>query len=254
MNTKTYILLATLIFFASSCRKALETKPLTTSSETLSKCAKVSCPAIDVAYLKVLGDNAASEKINAEIQEYIIQSLYIGEEEKGSDATTIENAMEGFIKLYRTHSAEFPGLSAAYFAEIAVLKTFNSKDLLSLRCQNYLYAGGAHGYGSVIYKNFDPKSGALLYYEDVFDNVSQFEAFAEKTFRQQNNISQSDGINATGFWFEDETFYLPETFGISKDFITLHYNPYEIASYAAGPIVIEIPIGEVKDLLKIEIE
>lgn len=254
MNNKLFFLLIALVVFTSSCRKALETQSISIASENLAECKNVSCPAIDVEYLTVSGNENASEKINSEIKDFIIQSLYVGEAEKGSDASTIEKAMKDFIQLYRTHSAEFPGLSAEYFAEITVLQTFNNKELLAVSCQNYLYTGGAHGYGSVTYKNFDPKTGALLYYEDLFDDVSAFEALAEKLFRKHNDIPEGDNINATGFWFEDDAFYLPETFGISKEFVTLQYNQYDIVSYAAGPIELEIPIAEVNDLLKISVE
>ncbi len=72
--------------------------------------------------------------------------------------------------------------------------------------------------------------------------------------RKENQIPEGGSINATGFWFENDGFYLPETFGISKKSITLHYNQYEIASYAEGPITIEIPLTEVKEWLKISIE
>ncbi|WP_432412126.1 DUF3298 domain-containing protein [Rasiella sp. SM2506] len=254
MNNKLYFLLIALVVFTTSCRKALETQSITKDSETLAECKNVSCPSIDIEYFTVNGNAGASEKINAEITNFIIQSLYVGEDENGSDAPTIERAMQDFIQLYRTHSAEFPGLSAEYFAEITVLQNFNTKELLSVSCRNYLYTGGAHGYGSVVYKNFDPKSGAQLYYEDVFRDVSAFEALAEKLFKRQNEIPESDAINSTGFWFEEDAFYLPETFGISKEFVTLYYNQYEIASYAAGPIEVEIPISEVKEMLKISVE
>lgn len=254
MNNKIFPLLIVLIIFTSGCRKALETHPTSTASETLPECATITCPSIDIAYLTVRGTDSASEKINAEIEDFIIQSLYIGEDEEGSDAQSIEKAMKEFIQLYRTHSAEFPGLSAEYFAEITVLQTYNTKELLSVSCRNYLYTGGAHGYGSVTYKNFNPKNGALLYYEDVFEDVSAFEAIAEKLFRKEHSIPEGETINATGFWFEDDVFYLPETFGISKEFVTLQYNQYDIASYAAGPIEVEIPISEVSDLLKISVE
>lgn len=254
MNNNLYLLLIALVVFTSSCQKALEITSLTTSSETLPQCKNVSCPAIDVAYLTVNGTTNASTLINTEIQDFVIQSLYIGDEERGSTAPTVERAMKDFIELYRIHSAEFPDIGAEYFAEITILQTFNTKELLSLSCRNYLYTGGAHGYGAVTFKNFNPSTGALLYYEDVFKDVAAFETLAEKLFKKQNEIQEGDSINATGFWFEDAIFYLPETFGISKEFVTILYNQYEIASYAAGPIEMEIPISAVKDLLKISVE
>ncbi|MDX1463282.1 MAG: RsiV family protein, partial [Marinirhabdus sp.] len=73
-------------------------------------------------------------------------------------------------------------------------------------------------------------------------------------FRKMYDIAQNESINAPGFWFEDDTFYLPETFGISNETITLHYNPYEIAAYATGPVEINLPLSTFADQLKYDIE
>ncbi|QIE60051.1 DUF3298 and DUF4163 domain-containing protein [Rasiella rasia] len=253
MNNKIYLLLTVLALFAS-CKKALNTTTVIKSSKVLKSCSTMSCPDIDMEYFEVGGAEKATSAVNADIKNFVIQSLYIGEEEAGSNASTIEQAMEDFISMYRTHSAEFPDLSAEYFAEITVLPIYNSKDILSVSFRNYLYTGGAHGYGAVNYKNYHPKTGDALYYEDLFNDVDAFSKLAEAAFRTSYEIPKNGSINATGFWFEDDAFYLPETVGVSKEFIMLHYNQYEIAPYAAGPITVDIPISDVKDLLKIPVE
>ena len=255
MNNKICLLFISLLFLCSSCRKALDITPMHTSSETATACATVSCPEIDINYVFIAGASETANKVNTSIKHYIIESLYIGEKEEIENGiTTIEEAINAFIEMYRTHSAEFPDLSAEYFAEVTTMVTYNSKHVLSLQCNNYLYTGGAHGNGATTYLNFDPKTGDLLTYEDIFSNVAVLDAKAETLFRKEHAIEANESINATGFWFENDTFYLPETIGISKEFITLQYDTYEIAAYAAGPIEIEIPISEVKSLLKIPIE
>ena len=42
--------------------------------------------------------------------------------------------------------------------------------------------------------------------------------------------------------FEENQFTLPENIGLSADAIVLHYNPYEVASYADGSLILEIPL------------
>ncbi len=254
MNNKFFLVLICLAIITTSCRKELTFETVTTSSNELSICNNATCPEIDIEYVQVSGTTETAQIINESIEDFVKQSMYLGENETGSSAENITQAMTEFVEIYRLHSAEFPDLTAEYFVEITVLPSYNSKELLSLSCRNYLYAGGAHGNGSLQFKNFDPKDGRELYYEDIFDDVAAFEALAENKFRSQQNIPTNTSINATGFRFEDGKFYLPETFGISKEFITLQYNAYEIASYAAGPTVVEIPISEVKELLKIPIK
>lgn len=49
--------------------------------------------------------------------------------------------------------------------------------------------------------------------------------------------------------FEENSFHLPASIGLTQNELILHYNPYEIASYADGPKTISIPIEELKNLL-----
>ena len=65
-------------------------------------------------------------------------------------------------------------------------------------------------------------------------------------------IPADSSINATGFWFEDDTFYLPETIGFQDSSIIILYNPYDIASYADGTIEIIIPLEDVESHLKVK--
>ncbi|MDX1462379.1 MAG: DUF4163 domain-containing protein, partial [Marinirhabdus sp.] len=181
MNHKILRLLFILMLFNSlvGCKKALEFESKTISEDGLENCKAVACPNLDIDFITVQGDSEQAQKINSILENYIIQSLYIGESETGSDATSIEEAMAGFIKMYRVHSAEFPGLSAEYFAEITVAPTYNSKDILSVSASSYLYTGGAHGLGTTRFFNFDPQTGKQLFYEDVFKDPAIVEKAAE---------------------------------------------------------------------------
>jgi len=42
--------------------------------------------------------------------------------------------------------------------------------------------------------------------------------------------------------FEENQFRLPENIGLAADAIILHYNPYEVASYADGSLILEISL------------
>ena len=95
----------------------------------------------------------------------------------------------------------------------------------------------------------------LKYIENtnLFVNYSEFEAFAETKFKEAFDIPESDTINASGFWFENDNFYLPETIGFDENNLIIVYNSYEIAPYAAGPIVLEIPLTEVASFLDLNL-
>ncbi|TFG74190.1 MAG: DUF3298 domain-containing protein, partial [Flavobacteriales bacterium] len=61
-------------------------------------------------------------------------------------------------------------------------------------------------------------------------------------------------INQTGLMFEQDTFYLPENIGFTKDGLQLLYNPYEVASYADGTIVLTLSYQEVGPFLSDKVQ
>jgi hypothetical protein len=254
MNHKTYLFSIFLaVLFLTGCQKPLEISNTTLSQNDLSICKEATCPEVNVSYIQVVGDRGVSKKINDSIEHFIIQSLII-DKDIVKQPKRIKDAMDDFIEMYRLHSAEFPEMSAAYFAEISVTDSFRSDDLLSLACSTYLYTGGAHGYGTLQFKNFDPTTGELLQLEAIFNDVSAFEKLAEEAFKQQNDIASSENINATGFWFEEDSFSLPATLGFSEKGVVLHYNAYDIAPYSTGAIEVAISMETIKPLLKISVD
>jgi len=72
--------------------------------------------------------------------------------------------------------------------------------------------------------NFDKKKGLELENAELFKNSDNFQAFAEKMFRQKEAIPKDKSINYTGFMFEQDTFYLPENIGFTKEGLKLLYN------------------------------
>ena len=238
-----------------SCKNEV---PLFFSSESFTEavidsCKTVSCPDITINYIEAQGDKINSEKINSEIKKYIITALNIGEDSI-SKAKTIEEAASDFIKVARLHAADFPDMSAEYFAEINVSESFNSIQLISVEMQQYLYTGGAHGSGSDLFLNIDPRTGNEIPSEALFKNITDFTKFAEEKFRAANKIPINDSINSTGFWFDNDLFYIPETIGFTETNLILIYNPYEIANYVDGPVELEIPLEEVRQYLKFKVE
>lgn len=243
LSRVTLVLLTILLL--ASCNK----QPLTITSEgfsetSLEACKKVTCPEITVDYFKVSGDEDIAGLINSDIQQFISDALYLGDEEELPKATSVTKAAEHFIEMYRIESAEFPDMAAEYFAEITISNTISTPDIFSVEMRQYLYTGGAHGYGSVIFKNYDPQTGMAITNDMLFKDTEPFTVFAEKAFRKTHEIDPTASLNEAGFWFEDDNFQLPETIGFTKEHLILHYNPYEIASYAAGPIEVEIPLED----------
>jgi hypothetical protein len=212
------------------------------------ECKQDQCAEVNIEYIKSVGGLKVSEKINNTINEYIISSLNYNIDDPIS-TPTIETAAKRFLEAYKRDKDEFPEISP-YFAEINVTNTYKSESLICFEMRQYLYTGGAHGYGSTWYLNINRKSGEELSVNDILNNEDSFKNYAEKVFREKLLIPEGGSINATGFWFDDDTFYLPETIGFQDSNVILLYNPYDIASYADGPIEIVIPIADIESYLK----
>ncbi|PHS66906.1 MAG: hypothetical protein COB12_05605 [Flavobacterium sp.] len=232
-----------------SCKKEAS---ITLTSENFSDefqgdCKGDDCAKVTIDYIKIQGEKESVNKINFTIGSSIIYFLN-SDLEKNIRATTISEAANSFLKAYEIDKKEFPDLSP-YTAEVSVSNSYSSSDIISIKTSFYNYTGGAHGNTALAYLNFNPTTGAILTKNSLLKNKKEFISFAEKIFRKEKNIAENDNINSTGFWFENDSFSLPESIGFSKTHLILIYNQYEIASYADGPIEVLIPIEEVKPFL-----
>jgi len=114
---------------------------------------------------------------------------------------------------------------------------------------SYLFTGGAHGYTTRTFLNFNKRKGKEIENWELFKDLEHFKNFAEAKFRFQEDIPANNPINSTGFMFEQDEFYLPENIGFTEKGLVLLYNQYEVASYADGAIELVLPYGEVKKYL-----
>ena len=250
MNKKfTVVALIALIFVSCDRERKIEIMSSSLTENDLSICQSSDCPEVTINYVEVFGNDEVAEKINKQIQDFIYSSLLLGED-RVSRAKTIQDAAVGFIESYNADRAQFPDMAGEYFAEISVNEIYNSPKHICFEMRQYLFTGGAHGYGNTSFLNIDPKTGAALTSEELFKNRKEFTAFAERKFKEQQKIEQEQSINDTGFWFEDDKFRLPESFGFMQDSLIFVYNQYEIASYADGPIELKIAMKEAEPFLK----
>jgi hypothetical protein len=213
-------------------------------------CKQEQCAEVNLEYIQSVGDVVVSEKINTAINDFIISSLNYNIDDTIS-TPTVELAAKKFLETYNRDKAKFPEISP-YFAEFNVTNTYRSDKLICFEMRQYLYTGGAHGYGSTWYLNVDPRSGEELSTSELMNNKDDFKLYAEKIFREKMEIPEEESINSTGFWFDDDAFYLPETIGFQESNVVLIYNPYDIASYADGSIEIVIPIEDIEPYLKVK--
>lgn len=240
------------LLIITGCREEVS---LVFSSEVFTEqdlhiCQNEPCSEVIIDYPVASGDVSVSEKINSAIESRIIDGLFLGEDDNPW-AKNIPEAATQFIMAYRDYQPDLPSEldPGGYEADISIENTHQTETLVCFRCYKYLFTGGAHGYGGISFLFFDAETGESLDLEALVSDYSEFEKFAETRFREQFDVPTSGSINATGFLFEDDKFYLPEAVGIVEDKMVLIYNPYEIASYADGPITLEIQLDEIQNYI-----
>lgn len=204
------------------------------------------CPPVEVSVLEAQGKDPLDVSINAAQREEIITLLDYDQE---TNATDIPGAIAAFQGAFQKVQEEFPEELTGWEARARTDLGHYDSHVVSLKMDTYVFTGGAHGLGNTRYLNFDRKTGKELDALELFDDPKAFSEFAETAFRQQYDIPADAPINSTGFMFEDDRFALPQNIGIETGEVVLHYNPYEAASYADGPLVLRFPLAEVRPYL-----
>ncbi|MEH6680764.1 MAG: DUF3298 and DUF4163 domain-containing protein [Sediminicola sp.] len=241
---KTWLPVLTLVFFAlQGCKKddRITFEPIAYKSDP---CA--ACPKVEINIPNALEETPISQTINNSLKEEIIFLLTF---EEGVDVTSIEEALSSFKRAYLDQKNTFLDESIGWEAKIDGEVTHEDKNILTIQVKAYVFTGGAHGYSPTRFLNFNKVKGLEMDNLDLFKDQEAFLRFAEARFRQQEGVPQDTDINSTGFMFEDNIFHLPENMGFTQTGLQLFYDQYEIASYADGPIVVDIPMVEVKPFL-----
>lgn len=253
MINKIILGLFILVVFASCNDTPLLTEKQSLNQEAITACKDKPCPQVSVDYISYSGEEEIIQPINATIEQFVISSLYLGDPEAKPTASSSKEAINQFINDYWRDTSEFPEINE-YEAEVSIVETFRSQDLATVAMRQYSYAGGAHGYGSLQYVNFDIGTGEILTIDQLIKDKKGLASLAEKQLRKEYKIPETENLNAEMFWFENDTFYLSKNIGFENDKLIIHYNQYEIASYADGPIDIELSLNDVAVFLNYSIE
>ena len=208
------------------------------------------CPEIKIAVPHALDDTQVAMAINRSISEELIYTLKF---EGAEDVSSIEEAMQSFTSSYQDLQQKFGDEATAWEAEIDGEVRYEDKNFITIQLNSYVYTGGAHGYGSTTFLNFEKEAGNELDNPQLFSNYEGFEALAQQLFREKEGIHSEQNINATGFMFNGDQFHLSENIGYTEAGIQLLYNQYEVASYADGPIMLTIPFEKANPYLKFKV-
>jgi len=133
-------------------------------------------------------------------------------------------------------------------SQIVINDTF--PDYVQLTTASWSYTGGAHGNGFVVHTLIDKKDGSEMKMDDFFKDLKELNVLAANVLKKERNIDVTKSLSEAGFWVEDESSFLNDNFFFENGDLIIHFNQYEIASYADGPIEIRVSKSDLKWFLK----
>ncbi|MDR1454397.1 MAG: DUF3298 and DUF4163 domain-containing protein [Tannerella sp.] len=128
---------------------------------------------------------------------------------------------------------------------------YNRDDLLSVTVGRETFSGGAHNNHKQVNRVIDLKTGRALSEKDLFidDYREDLAKIIVDNISASNNVDSAPELENVGFLSVSEiapngNFYVDDTG------ITYIYNEYDIAAYAVGPVVVQLPYETVRHLLR----
>ena len=121
-------------------------------------------------------------------------------------------------------------------------------DFLTIQYSGDGYTGGAHGYYYENYKVFDLKNNKNVQLSDIVSDTKS------SLWRQilMDNFLKNDSKKGQAKMIIVKDIPLNNNFYFDRKFLYFLYNQYEITAYAAGTVLIKIPLSDIKPLLKKE--
>ena len=181
----------------------------------------------------IAGNEAASEKINADIQSRI-------------DSFTASEQMRNEAReYYEVTLAEEDFMFREYIESLTFAVSRNDTSVISFVMTTYMDTGGAHGLNGNFGINYDAKTGEIIDFSDLSEDSDKF---YNDTLEYNRELAQTDEYKERmfeeGFLGEDEfenVLYADEKWYLSDEGLVFISNPYELGPYAAGTIEFVIP-------------
>jgi hypothetical protein len=176
-----------------------------------------------------------------------------------TDAVSIYNEYKNNVfEMYRSDNKDLKAeeveensFSFNMEQDIAIDISYSSPTLLSLNRSEYQYSGGAHGNTMIDYINLDLVQKKRLKLEDIFtkNGLQKLPSLIENQFRKDNKLQPGVSLQKAGL-FENKITQPSQAFYVTNKRIGFLYNQYEIAPYAMGAIIVELPYSSLTGLLQ----
>ncbi|WP_304344039.1 RsiV family protein [Chryseobacterium koreense] len=225
-----------------------EPQPFTVDSLSVNDSTKIN-PKITVAFKsKILTFPTLQDKTLLD-SIYSYEDLRLDHYDSKSLLTALKKKQENYFKENKEVAKDLPIDYEQTWSENSDMKIFSmEKDLLTIKYTGDGFTGGAHGYYYECYKVFDLKNKKTIQLADVL--VAPESDIWKRAL--WDNFIKNDSGKGQGEMLLVKEISPNNNFYFNEDYLYFLYNQYEIAAYAAGTILIKIPVSDVKVMLKPE--
>jgi len=170
--------------------------------------------------------------------------------ETGEATESPEAAARAFIASFERQLDDTPALSQDWFEHRRVQVIHQDAQVISLALDISSYTGGAHPMSARRLASFDRDSGELLTLDAVVRPAARglFTDLVTRSVRSELGIAPELNLADAGFLVEDNRITPTDNFVVTARGWLMHYDPYEIAPYAMGPIEIELSFSELENI------
>ncbi|MEG2005532.1 MAG: DUF3298 domain-containing protein, partial [Bilophila sp.] len=164
------------------------------------------------------------------------------------DADIAEWARQ-LVENFRTTYAEEPEIGTTpYELKASYTLTRSSAHAMSIAWEVGSYTGGAHGNLDIITATYETRSGVSLDLYDVFMDLetalNAMAAYSYKALSETLGDMRSEDMLRGGTTPDADNF---SSFMLTPDGVRVFFQPYQVAPWAAGTQVVDIPLAELTD-------
>ncbi|PWJ57409.1 uncharacterized protein DUF3298 [Dyadobacter jejuensis] len=166
---------------------------------------------------------------------------------------SVRSAFLLFEKNYTDFKADFPEAPGCWEIEIKGDTIMTTPKWMFYALQQYFFTGGAHPNTLQSDYAFDLESGKSVDMNYFISDTVALLNLAEKEFRKVEKLGPEVDLEEQGYFLANHKFFLPANYNFTREGLRLYYNPYEIAAYVRGSIVLTIPYDRLEGIVKMDL-
>lgn len=168
-----------------------------------------------------------------------------------TDRLTIEGLADAFIADYeRDRNESLNDDTVAWSCSIDASIEHNTEHFITVKVSSYIHTGGVQPLQMSSYSVLSTHKPRLIYLSDIVSDTVALRKLVELKLREKYDIPLYHDLRKHGFTLDSNSLPLTKNFSVSREGLTFHYNPYDIAPHSMGSHMIHLPYRTISHFLR----